>query len=120
MGSQAPQENAGSQVFYDPQKGQYYTVKTNSQNQGGNLLVNMLGGIISPDDRNYFGSSLTSPNDRFTSQYVEPNYPNMNELFPALDIGLAQNLQNSLLAPTNNTPSSGAGRFLSSSNTQGK
>jgi hypothetical protein len=118
MGGIASQENAGSQVFYDPQRGQYYTVKTNSQNQGANIFANMLGGIISQDDRNYLGASLMS--DRFTPTYTPVNYPDMNELFPALDIGLAQNLQNSLLTPANNTPSSGAGRFLSSSNTQGK
>jgi hypothetical protein len=113
------QENAPTQVYYDPAKQQYFSYKP-SPATSSNVINTMFGLNTADQERNYYGNSLTSPTDRFTPQYVEPNYPNMNELFPALDIGLAQNLQNSLLAPTNNTPSSGAGRFLSPSNTQGK
>ena len=69
--------------------------------------------------RNYLGSSLGTTADRFTPKTIIPQYPEMSLLFPALDIGLAQNLQNSLLAPTDNT-SSGAGRFLAPSTSKGK
>jgi hypothetical protein len=127
MGGQSTQQqNQGTQVYYDPQKGQYYTIKPN---ENANPLATLFGNtqinnryINDPNNRNYLGQSLTgteNPN-RFTPQTVVPNYPDMNQLFPALNAGLAQNLQNSLLAPTDNTQSSGAGRFIAPSTSKGK
>jgi hypothetical protein len=123
MGGQSAQQQSGSQVYYDPQKGQYYTIQNPNQNQYSNPIANIFSGFLGGNDqRNYLGQSLTgteNPN-RFTPQTVVPNYPDINQLFPALNAGLAQNLQNSLLAPTD-TQSSGAGRFIAPSNTsQGK
>ena len=115
-GQSAGQQNTGSQVYYDPEKQQYYTIKTNNQNQYSNPLANLFAGVLSPNERNYLGASLMPTTDRFTPRNIEPNYPDMNELFPALNAGLAQNLQTSLLAPTD-TQSSGAARFLAPSNT---
>jgi len=129
-GQSAQQENQGTQVYYDPQKGQYYTVNRPKSNDSvgntlfGNPLTNAIfgltGGSADMSNRNYLGQSLNASADRFTPQTVVPNYPDMNQLFPALNAGLAQNLQQSLLAPTD-IQSSGAGRFLAPSNTlQGK
>jgi len=113
------QENQPTQVYYDPAKQQYFSYKP-SPATNSNVINTMFGLNTADRERNYYGNSLTSPTDRFTPQTVVPNYPDMNQLFPALNAGLAQNLQQSLLAPTD-TQSSGAGRFLAPSNTsQGK
>jgi hypothetical protein len=131
MGSQSQeQQQKSSAVFYDPAKQQYYTIQNpQSSDPLGNIFGNspllglvggLTGGNLESKYRNYLGNSLIPTSDRFTPKNIEPNYPDMNELFPALNAGLAQNLQQSLLAPTD-TQSSGAGRFIAPSNTsQGK
>ena len=134
MGSQSGQsyedKQKSSAVFYDPQKQQYYTIKSPESRDpmlnifGNSPLLNVMGGLtggnLDAQYRNYLGQSLIPTSDRFTPQTVVPNYPDMNQLFPALNAGLAQNLQQSLLAPTD-TQSSGASRFIAPSNTsQGK
>jgi hypothetical protein len=124
MGSQTQQTNSPTQVYYDPEKGQYFTYTQPQQGQDGfNPMTSVLSRImgVNPNtERNYLGSSLTASADRFTPKTVAPNYPAMSQLFPALDIGLAQNLQQSLLAPTDNTQSSGASRFIAPSTSKGK
>ena len=115
-----------SAVFYDPQKQQYYTIKSPESRDpmlnilGSSPLLNVMGGLtggnLDAQYRNYLGSSFMPTTDRFTPRNIEPNYPDINELFPALNANLAQNLQQSLLAPTD-TQSSGAARFLAPSNT---
>ncbi|CAB4126423.1 hypothetical protein UFOVP89_51 [uncultured Caudovirales phage] len=126
MGGQTNQPSQTTQVYYDTEKGQYYTIKPQ---ENPNPLVALFGNgrlnshyINDPANRNYLGSTLsgTASADRFTPKTIAPNYPEMNQLFPALNMGLAQNLQNSLLAPTD-TQSSGAGRFLApSTSSKGK
>ena len=129
-GQSAQQQNQGTQVYYDPQKGQYYTVNRPQSNDSvgntlfGNPLANaffgLTGGSADMSNRNYLGQSLNASADRFTPRNIEPNYPDMAQLFPALDAGLAQNLQQSLLAPTD-IQSSGAARFLApSTSSKGK
>ena len=111
------QTNAPTQVYYDPEKGQYFSYK---QSQSTNPLNTLFGLQPKDAERVYYGNSLTSSADRFTPKYVPAQYPDMNMLFPALNAGLAQNLQQSLLAPTDNTQSSGAGRFIAPSTSKGK
>jgi hypothetical protein len=128
MGAQANQPNQTTQVYYDTEKGQYYTIKPQ---ENPNPLATIFGGIggglnsrymNDPANRNYLGQSLTgtASADRFIPKTVAPQYPDMNLLFPALNTGLTQNLQQSLLAPTDNTQSSGAGRFIAPSTSKGK
>jgi hypothetical protein len=114
MGQSAQQTNQPTQVYYDPEKGQYFSY--NQPNSPFGNLFGIMGMRNTNAERNYFGNSLISSADRFTPKNIEPNYPDMNELFPALNANLAQNLQQSLLAPTD-TQSSGAARFLAPSNT---
>ena len=123
-GQSAQQQNQGTQVYYDPQKGQYYTVNRPQSNDAvgntlfGNPLANaffgLTGGSADMSNRNYLGNSLMSQNDRFTTNAQTTPYAELTNLFPYLN-----NNTQSLLAPAD-TESSGAGRFLSSSNTQGK
>jgi hypothetical protein len=108
------QENQPTQVYYDPAKQQYFSYKP-SPATSSNVINTMFGLNTADQERVYLNNPFIAQ-DRFTPQTVIPNYPDMNELFPALDIGLAQNLQTSLLAPTD-TQSSGAARFLAPSNT---
>lgn len=123
MGSPAQQP-----VYYDTETSQYYTVKPQQNNQNGYLgaspLGAMFGGIpnsLNPfyasqmKDRNYLGNPYSSSNlDRFKTNAQATPYAELTNLFPSLN-----NNAQSLLAPAD-TESSGAGRFLSSSNTQGK
>jgi hypothetical protein len=123
-------DNMKKQVYFDPSSQQYYTVnsdpitwKNKDTGQPDDLSPNfipftnmlyMLGASGGNQTRNYLN------NAPILNQNTQQNYPDMNQLFPALNAGLAQNLQQSLLAPTD-TQSSGAGRFLAPSNTsQGK
>jgi hypothetical protein len=115
MGGFANQEqNAPTQVYYDPAKQQYFSYKP-SPATSSNVINTMFGLNTADQERVYLNNPFIAQ-DRFTPQTVIPNYPDMNELFPALNAGLAQNLQQSLLAPTD-TQSSGAGRFIAPSNT---
>lgn len=124
MGAPA-QENAPTQVYYDPQKQQYFSYKQEAPNPLANIFlasglpVTVNGKPYTQGERVYLNNPYVTQ-DRFTPKYIPSNYPEMSELFPALDIGLAQNLQNNLLAPTDATQSSGAGRFLAPSTSKGK
>ena len=126
MGGQTNQQQTGSQVYYDPEKQQYYTM---NQPKETNPILSVFGALgrdnpfATNQDRTYIGQSLNGivNADRFIPKTIAPNYPEMNQLFPALNAGLSQNLQQSLLAPTDNTQSSGAGRFLApSTSSKGK
>jgi len=118
MGNLTQEQNAPTQVYYDPSKQQYFSYKQ-SPDAGSSMLNTMFGLNTKDQERMYLNNPFMTQ-DRFTPQTVVPNYPDMNKLFPALNAGLAQNLQQSLLAPTD-TQSSGAGRFIAPSNTsQGK
>jgi hypothetical protein len=113
-------EQYGSQVYYDPSKQQYYTLNIPSNPNvpsGINSMLMPLYNIASDSSqyRNYINIPSMSNANQFTY-----NYPDMNNLFPTLNAGLAQNLSQNLLAPTDNTQSSGAGRFLAPSTSKGK
>ena len=120
-GQSAQQQNQGTQVYYDPQKGQYYTVNRPQSNDSvgntlfGNPLANaffgLTGGSADMSNRNYLGNSLMSRNDRFNTNAQATPYAELTNLFPSLN-----NNAQSLLAPSD-TESSGAGRFLAPSNT---
>jgi len=118
MGSQTQQTNQPTQVYYDPEKGQYFSYKSAETNPAQSML-NQIMGITPTQERMYLNNPYITQ-DKFTPKYVPAQYPEMNTLFPALNAGLAQNLQQSLLAPTDNTPSSGAGRFIAPSTSKGK
>ena len=126
MGAQSREQQVGSQVYYDTDKGQYYTIANEKKQQDNPFSIIFGSSPLFNDFRNsnrtYLGQSLNGVENtnRFTPQTVVPNYPDMNQLFPALNAGLAQNLQQSLLAPTD-TQSSGAGRFIApSTSSKGK
>ena len=119
MGSPTVQNNQPSQVYYDPEKGQYFSYKQDTSNPLASVFAPLgirVNGQESNLERMYYGNSLTSSADRFTPKYVPATYPEMNMLFPALNAGLSENILTSLL-PSDNTQSSGAGRFLAPSNT---
>jgi hypothetical protein len=122
-------DNMKKQVYFDPSSQQYYTVnsdpitwKNKDTGQPDDLSPNfipftnmlyMLGASGGNQTRNYLNAPMLNQN-------TQPNYSAITELFPALNSGLAQNLQQSLLAPTD-TQSSGASRFIApSTSSKGK
>ena len=108
------QQNQPTQVYYDPEKQQYFSYKPSPATSSN--VINTMFGLNTKDQERVYLNNPFIVQDRFTPKYVPATYPEMNMLFPALNAGLAQNLQNSLLAPTD-TESSGAARFLAPSNT---
>jgi len=125
MGSQAQEQNAPTQVYYDPAKQQYFSYKPA---ENSNPIMNMFANAGMPisvngqkyntaQERMYLNNPYISP-DRFQTNAQATPYAELTNLFPSLNAGLMQNSPNSLLAPKD-TQSSGASRFLSS-NTQGK
>jgi hypothetical protein len=127
MGSQATPTNAPTQVYYDPEKQQYFSYKPA---ENSNPIMNMFANTGMPisfngqkyntaQERMYLNNPYISP-DRFKTNAQATPYAELTNLFPSLNAGLSQNTATSLLAPTD-TQSSGAGRFLASSNnSQGK
>ena len=96
-------QDMGSQVYFDQNNGQYFTLN----NQNNNPFLAMFGNKgISAQDRNYLSNYLNNQ----SSQNIAP-YPTMSSLFPSLNAGLSQNIQNI----TSGQESSGAGRFLAPS-----
>jgi len=117
MGNPVEQQQS---VYYDTEKGQYYTVKPPESNQfnpfGTYGRMNPIY-LNNPSNRNYLGNPYSSKNlDRFTTNAQATPYAELTNLFPSLNASLMQNSPTSLLAPTD-TQSSGAGRFLAPSNT---
>lgn len=119
------QENQPTQVYYDPAKQQYFSYKQDTQpkergyqtaqNFGtAPLFAALFPQFANPNrERMYLNNPYTLP-DRFKTNAQVTPYAELTNLFPSLN-----NNAQSLLAPAD-TESSGAGRFLSSSNTQGK
>lgn len=109
----------GGQVYYDNTTGQYYTANQPQQSnspfaqlfsQSPELAAMMRG------NRNYIGGNPLNNNtynplqaNTMQSNAIAP-YPTTESLFPGLNAGLTQNMQNT----TSSMPSSGAGRFLTS------
>jgi hypothetical protein len=131
MGMQSQQPNQ-SQVYYDTEQGQYYTVKP-PENYGALFpLMRIYGNntdkyMQDPANRNYLGNPYSSENlDRFIPKTITPQYPEMNMLFPGLNAGLLQGIASSAQP---DGAMYGAGRFLSpqtnntapqTTNTEGK
>jgi len=106
---------SGGQVYYDSQKGQYYT--TNQPQQSDNFLSQLFGqspefSAMMNGNRKYIG---TNPlNNTYNPMQVDSSmapYPTTESLFPTLNAQLAQNLQNINAGQQ----SSGAGRFVAPS-----
>lgn len=122
---QQPKPNQ-SQVYYDTEQGQYYTINPPKNDSPLGGLYRMYGYqdpkyLKDPANRNYLGNPYQDINqDRFKTNAQVTPYAELTNLFPSLNASLMQNLPTSLLAPTD-TQSSGASRFLAPSNTsQGK
>jgi len=106
------EENQPTQVYYDPAKQQYFSYKP-SPATSSNVINTMFGLNTRDQERMYLNNPYMLP-DRFNTNAQATPYAELTNLFPSLN-----NNAQSLLAPSD-TESSGAGRFLSSSNTQGK
>jgi len=118
------EENKPTQVYYDPAQQQYFSYKQSnepimSRGQFGmqqsmpmNQLNNILG-FNTNQERIYLNNPFVKQ-DRFKTNAQATPYADLTNLFPSLN-----NNAQSLLAPSD-TESSGASRFLSPSNTQGK
>jgi hypothetical protein len=125
MGGQA-QPNAPTQVYYDPEKQQYFSYKPQTS---GNFLVDMLSGGMNADvsafngqplikERNYLNNPFINQN-RFKTNAQATPYAELTNLFPSLNTSSVQGL----MSPTQTDGAMyGAGRFLApqTNNTQGK
>ena len=120
MGGQV-QQNAPTQVYYDPEKQQYFSYKPQTS---GNFLVDMLSGGMNADvsafngqplvkERNYLNNPYTtSVANRIPQGTVSP-YPSTDALFPSLNAGLV----GSLLQGSQPTGAMyGAGKYLTGTN----
>jgi hypothetical protein len=117
MGGQA-QPNAPTQVYYDPEKQQYFSYKREST---GNFLGDMLIGANAPvtvngqpvsREKMYLTNPYTTNVNRIPQGTVSP-YPSTNALFPALNAGLV----GSLLQGSQPTGAMyGAGKYLTGTN----
>ena len=115
MGAPA-QPNSPTQVYYDPEKQQYFSYKSQD---GGNPVINMLamsgvpinGQQVTPE-RVYLSNPYTSNLSRIPQSTVSP-YPSTDALFPALNAGLIGNL----LSGSQPTGAMyGAGKYLTGTN----
>lgn len=118
MGAPA-QPNSPTQVYYDPEKQQYFSYKRESS---GNALVDMLSGAgvpvtvngqaVSPGERMYLANPYTTNVNRIPQGTVSP-YPSTDALFPALNAGLVGNL---LQGSQPTGAMYGAGKYLTGTN----
>jgi hypothetical protein len=109
-------QNQGGQVYYDPQKGQYYTIDQNNSKINNSIFGQLFGGSngnILPSDRYYLGSSLNDTNGgadwamNQAKNAVASPYPSVQGLFPLMSLL-------NTLPTTGLEGGSGAGRFLGS------
>jgi hypothetical protein len=124
-------DEMNKQVYFNPTSQQYYTMNRDpivwkSKETGqpidtsSNFAVTPLTNLLYAMGLHGGNATKSYINAPILNQNTQPNYSSITELFPALNSGLTQNLQQSLLTPTD-TQSSGVGRFLAPSNTsQGK
>lgn len=120
MGGQV-QPNAPTQVYYDPEKQQYFSYKPQTS---GNFLVDMLSGGMNADVSAFNGQPLikekmylsnpytTNVANRIPQGTVSP-YPSTDALFPALNAGLVGNL---LQGSQPTGAMYGAGKYLTGTN----
>ena len=125
---QSQNSGANGQVYYDPNNGQYYTMKNpRAENQSNNPAVQKLFGPDSPfyqaavAKRNYLGMPNGSMNDmnQFMTNAQATPYAELTNLFPTLNAGLLQGI----MSPTQTDGAMyGANRFIApqTTNTQGK
>ena len=119
MGAPA-QANSPTQVYYDPEKQQYFSYKPQDT---GNALMNALannmgvpvtvnGQAVQQGERVYLSNPYTSNLNRIPQGTVSP-YPSTEALFPALNAGLV----GKLLQGTQPTGAMyGAGKYLTGTN----
>ena len=113
---QNPNSAPGGQVYYDNTTGQYYTA--NQPQQSNNPFAQLFSqspelSAMMRGNRNYIGGSPFNTNTYNPLNTLQNNtsvapYPTTESLFPGLNAGLTQNMQNTMPS----MPSSGAGRFL--------
>jgi hypothetical protein len=108
--------NKGGQVYYDPQKGQYYTQES-SPNFFGFMNGRSNGSGVS-GNRNYIGDSLNKSSASSADATIKlpvagaaDQVPTINQLFPLMGL-LASMPQVAGNTAFNVNDSSGAGRFL--------
>ena len=118
MGAPA-QANSPTQVYYDPEKQQYFSYKPV---ENSNPFLNMLSGAgvpvtvngqaVQQGERVYLSNPYTSNLNRIPQGTVSP-YPSTEALFPALNAGLV----GKLLQGTQPTGAMyGAGKYLTGTN----
>ena len=113
MGAPAGQ-NTGSQVYYDPEAQQYYTLNVPQNNvpSGINSILSPFYNIAS-DSSQYRNYIVTPSNqNRINTSTVSP-YPSTDLLFPALNAGLVSNL---LQGSQPTGAMYGAGKYLTGTN----
>jgi hypothetical protein len=114
MGAPATQSNTGSQVYFDPDSQQYYTLNVPPSPGMPSGMYSMLSPLFNiASDSSQYRSYLASPTNKNISNYVAPPNTTISDLFPALNFGLAQNLINSQ-QPTG--AMYGAGKYLTGTN----
>jgi hypothetical protein len=108
IGNQNLQRTNPNQVYYDPAKGQYYTISN----------TGYLGSMFNNRGRNYIGAGQNQSQVNSLVQQAmnaQPNTPSLAQLFPYMNYGATNNMganMGGLGGLLGMTGSSGAGRFL--------
>ena len=118
MGAPA-QPNSPTQVYYDPEKQQYFSYKPA---ENSNPIANMMMGLgvpvtvngqpYSQTERMYLSNPYTTNVNRIPQGTVSP-YPSTDALFPYLNAGLVGNL---LQGSQPTGAMYGAGKYLTGTN----
>ena len=115
MGAPATQSNTGSQVYFDPDKQQYYTLNVPPNPDMPSGMYSMLSPLFNiASDSSQYRSYLANPTNQNAARTstVSP-YPSTDALFPALNAGLV----GSLLQGSQPTGAMyGAGKYLTGTN----
>ena len=111
------EQNAPTQVYYDPAQQQYFSYKP-SPATSSNVINTMFGLNTKDQERMYLNNPFIKQN-RFTTNAQATPYADLTNLFPSLNAGLSQGLISSTQP---DGAMLGAGRFLApqTTNTQGK
>jgi hypothetical protein len=115
MGAPATQSNTGSQVYFDPDKQQYYTLNVPPSTDMPSGMYSMLSPLFNiASDSSQYRSYLANPTTQNrTPQGTVSPYPSTDALFPALNAGLLD----SLLQGSQPTGAMyGAGKYLTGTN----
>jgi len=120
MGNKA-QSQQGSQVYYDPELGQYYTQASQSQSNfggrpnGGQLnAMGLFSSLLGSGERTYLNAFNNSPSLKEATPYQYADI-SLESLFPLMSQGGDSSALSGLLSGSQSTTgsaSSGAGRFM--------